>query len=209
MLNKWKPKLLMKVSYYSLAFPTAFGNHLGRPTKDAIISPAWSTRTAKLIGLSNFLTSHPNDGSLHAACLLLCEESISHHSYTRTHVRRFLHNLYNLSSMSFDVSPLVSPFFAKISPLEKGWVHPFVVSLVLLATCCSQLIRTSPTWEQCLESVPSSGGSSLWFGAWKGIFGLWLLCVSFCCCPQEWQGWRLKRLSRLAVKKVEESLSIT
>lgn len=35
-------------------------------------------------------------------------------------------------------------------------MQSFVISLVSLATCCSQLIRMSPTWEQCLEHVPSS-----------------------------------------------------
>lgn len=133
------------------------------------------------MSLKNFVLSHPIP--MIAASMqfsfLWCEESISPLSHARTHVRRFLHSLNNLSTMSFDISPLVSPFFAKVSPLEKGWVQPFVVSLVLLATCCSQLIRMSPTWEQCLEYVPSSGGCSLWFGAWKGIFGLWLFLYAF------------------------------
>lgn len=91
-------------------------------------------------------------------------------------------------------------------------MQPFVVSLVSLATCCSQLIRMSPTWEQCLEYVPSSADVAFDLEHEKaslvsGFFFFFFVC--FCCCPREWQEWRQKRLSRLAVKKVEESLSIT
>lgn len=130
-------------------------------------------------------------------------------SHARTRVSRFLHGLNTLPTTSFDVSPLVSPFFAQVSPLEKGWAQPFVVSLVLLATCCSQLIRMSPTWEQCLEYVPSSADVAFDLEHEKASLVSGFFFVCFCCCPQEWQEWRLRRLSRLAVKKVEESLSIT
>lgn len=110
------------------------------------------------MGLKNFRPSHPILGlvvSTHCS-FLRCEDSFLPLSHARTHMSGFLHSLNTLSTTSFDVSPLVSPFFAQVSPLEKGWAQPFVVSLVLLATCCSQLIRMSPTWEQCLEYVPSS-----------------------------------------------------